>query len=285
MEPQTAPDAETDGPDHLPPPISGETLLAVTGIRGILERTPKRVTLADKDAAEMLPREIRRAVRRFLDDDGGPRKVPRAQPFDYQWALEHIQAALEPQHIEAIAESFRPEDHELASDYMAVAQRVITYLQGILPLRTAETMAKSISLDPSDTEIARFRRAFDVANDPMIVLRDMDVGTLVADQIHHLDACYPEIYGLMKARTAMGMADAMARKKSWRLSYRRDRLVQVLFGTTTWSKDLASDLQANFKLADKADQQQSGPAPAKSSSKAAANVQTKTQAVADGSAA
>lgn len=287
---QDVPEADTDqgpeGPDYVPPPISGEALLAVTGIRGILERTPKRITMADKDAAERLPREIRRSIRRFLDDEGGPRKVSRIAPFDYQWALEHIQAALEPHHVEAIAESFRPEDHEVAADYLRVAQNVIHYLQSILPIRTEETMSQSFSLDPSDTEIARFRRAYDVANDPMVILRDMEgSGALIPEQVNHLKMCYPDLHGFIQARMGTGLAEAMARhRKGWKLSYRRDRLVQILFGTTTWSKDLASDLQSNFKLADKMEGQKGGPAPAKSQSKAASNVQTKVGAIAEGPA-
>lgn len=257
--------------------------MAATGIRGVLERDPKRITMGDKDRGEMLPRDIRRAVRRFLEDEAGePKKVGRVEPFDYRWALDHLTAAQEPQHLEDIADAFRPEDHDLAGQYLIVAQRIFGYLQPLLPLRTEVTMAKTVSIDPSDTEIARFRRAYDVANDPMIVLRDMDRGTLVSDQIRHLGACYPGLYATMKVQLATGMADAMARKKSWRLSYRRDRLVQVLYGTTTWSPALAKDLQASFAATAKAQQQ--GPAPAQGTSKAASTLQTATQAIADGKA-
>lgn len=273
---------DAGGPDYVPPPISGEALMATTGVRGVLERDPNRITMGDKDRAEMLPRDIRRAVRRWLEDEGEPRPSTKAEPFDYRWALEHLTAAQEPQHLEDIAAAFRPDDHELASDYLTVAQRLFGYLQGLLPIRTEQTMAKSVSLDPSDTEIARFRRAYDVANDPMVILRDMDRGTLVSDQIRHLTACYPTIYAIMKTQLATGMADAMARKKSWHLSYRRDRLVQVLYGTTTWSPQLAKDLQASFAADAKAQQ---GPAPAQGTSKAASSLQTSTQAIADGAKA
>lgn len=258
--------------------------MAVTGVRDVLERDPKRITMGDKDRAEMLPRDIRRACRRFLEDESTEaKKSTKAEPFDYRWALDHLTSAQNPQHLEDIAAAFRPDDHDLASEYLIVAQRLFGYLQGILPIRTEETMAKAISLDPSDTEIARFRRAFDVAHDPMIVLRDMERGTLVSDQIRHLTACYPTIYAMMKVQMATGMADAMARKKSWRLSYRRDRLVQVLYGTTTWSPQLAKDLQASF--ADDAKKQQQGPAPAQGTSKTASSLQTPTQAIADGAKA
>lgn len=271
-----------EGPDYVPPLIPGETLMAVTGVRGILERDPKRVTMGDKDRAEMLPRDIRRACRAFLEDDRGPQKSSRVEPFDYQWALDHLTSAQDPQHLVDIADAFRPEDHDLASDYLEVAKRVFGYLQPLLPIRTEETMARAISLDPSDTEIARFRRAYDVANDPMVIFRDMGRSTLIADQIRHLGACYPELYKLIKSTMATGMADALARKKSWRLSYWRDRQVQVLYATTTWSAALAKDLQASFADTKQAPQ---GPAPAQGTSKAASTLQTSTQATVDGAKA
>jgi hypothetical protein len=283
MDPEAAPDTETGGPDYVPPPITGENLMAVTGVRGVLERDPKRITVRDKDAAEMLPRDIRRAVRRWLEEDGPFQRSSKVDPFDYNWALDALSESQDPQHLVDIAATFRPEDGDIAADYLIVAKRVFSYLQGLLPIRTEETMATTTNFDPSDTEIARFRRAFDVADDPMVIIRDMGRGCLVADQIRHLQALYPTIYAQYKFQMATGMADELTRKRSWRLPYARDRQVQVLYGTTTWNKALAADIQKNFATSAKAPQQ--GPNPAQSTSKAASTLQTPTQAIADGSKA
>lgn len=276
--PEAEAEADIDELEYVPPPITGEALIAVVGIRHVLEQKPKRITVSDKDQAEALPREIRRSVRRFVDD-GGPRKIPKAQKFDYGKALDQLSVAMEPKHLEAIAAMFRPEDASLAAEYMVAVQRVVKYLQDILPIRVEETMAKTINFDPSDTEIARFRRAFDVANDPMIVMRDLELGILVSDQVGHLAVLYPDGYALIKERMATGMAEAMARKKSWTLSWRRDRLVQVLFGTTTFNPKLSSELQANFK--DSAPKPE-GPPPSRAKSEAASMAQTTTQVTAEG---
>jgi hypothetical protein len=258
--------------------------MAVTGVRGVLERDPKRITVGDKDRAEMLPRDIRRAVRRWLEDDSGVfQRSTKVEPFDYGWALDALSESQDPQHLVDIADTFRPEDGDIAADYIVVAKRVFAYLQGLLPIRTEETMATTTNFDPSDTEIARFRRAFDVANDPMVIVRDMGRGCLVADQIRHLQALYPTIYAAFKLQMATGMADALTRKRSWRLSYARDRQVQVLYGTTTWNKQLAADIQQNFAKETKAPQQ--GPNPAQGTSKAASTLQTPTQAITDGAKA
>ena len=281
VEPVPEPEAEQDIDEleYVPPPITGEALMAVTGIRHVLDQRPKRITVSDKDRAEMLPREIRRSVRRFVDDDGGPKKIPKARKFDYEWALDRLTKAMEPKHLEAIAAMFRPEDASLAAEYMVAVQRVVKYLQDILPIRVEETMAKSINFDPSDTEIARFRRAFDVADDPMVVMRDLELGILVSDQVKHLAVLYPDGYALIKERMASGMAEAMARKKSWSLPWRRDRLVQVLFQTTTLDPRLASDLQANIKVAvPKPD----APPPSRAKSTAASMAQTGTQVTSEG---
>jgi hypothetical protein len=269
--------------EDVPAPLTGEAMLAATGVRRLLQARPKRITMADQDRAEMMPREIRRSCRRFVDATQGLGKLGKQDVFDYETILDEVQRSLEPEHLQAIADTFKPEDHDLAADYLVQVQRVVPYLQSIMPVNTEETLYKTFTLDPSDSEIARFRRAFDIAEDPMTALRDMERGILVPDQIKHLEACYPQTYALMKETMANEMASALARKKSWRLSYWRDRETQILFNAVTWNEQLASDCQSNFKLA--ANQpKQNPPSVATSSSKAASNLQTKTQQVADGSA-
>lgn len=279
----------TDAPIEL----TGDALLAVTGVRAILGGKPKRITVADKDKAEMLPREIRRACRRFLDDpQGKPRAVPSQKPFDYQKALDSITAVIAEEtgdpsvsqkHVEAIMNAFRGQDNELAVQYANAAKRVLLYLQSVMPVRVETMMARSYSLDPSDAEVARFRRAFDIANDPLVVLRDMEYGMLIPDQVTHLKAMYPQGHEAVKAAMEFGWGQAMARKKSWRLSYRRDRQVQILFETDTTPPGLASELQANYAAA----QSQPGPGPkpsppSKTDSKAADQMQTRVSEITEG---
>lgn len=280
----TEPPAELD--------ITYESLLAATGIHEILsDDGPGKITVADKSKAEMMPREIRRSLARFVAEDDGLKPIGKVKAFDYGWALDHITDAmapeqepgappsLKPELLEEIAAAFKPEDHDLAMSYMALCQKVIPYLQGILPVYVEKTSARTTNFDPSDTEIARFRRAFDVANDPMIVCADMEAGSLVGDQVNHLQICYPKIYENLKAQLGLAMADAMARKKSWKLPWRKERIVQLIYGTDTFSPELAKDLQANLA---KMDETKEGPPPAKSTSKIAAMVQPQTQATADG---
>lgn len=272
-------------------PVSAEALLAATGIREILSGEPGRITMGDKGRAEMLPREIRRSLARFVAEDDGPQKVGKMQKFDYGWALDHITEviavsddpaappSLRPELLEDISAGFRPEDHDLAAGYLALVQKVIPYLQAILPVSTETSSARTTNFDPSDTEIARFRRAFDVANDPMVILRDMEQGILVGDQVQHFEALYPDLFEGTKATLGLAMADALAKKKSWKLPYRKERIVQLIYGTDTMSAALQADLQASFA---KQDQTKQGPAPAKSTGKTASMFQSQTQATADG---
>jgi hypothetical protein len=269
--------------------ISPEALLGVTGIGEILSDEPRKITAGDKSAAEMMPREVRRSASRFVDEADELRPVPKAKAFDYGKMLKQLteavvmdqanQPTVKPQLLEDIAACFKPEDHDLASGYMANVQRVLLYLQPLLPLYVETTMAKAYNYDPSDTEIARFRRAYDVANDPMVICRDMELGILMADQMTHLEACCPRFTMFLKAQLGAAMADALARKKSWKLPWRKERVVQVVYGTDTFSPALAKDLQATFA---NAQQTSPGPPPSRAASKIATMVQPQTQATADG---
>jgi hypothetical protein len=107
----------------------------------------------------------------------------------------------------------------------------------------------------------------------------LELGILIGDQVRHLAALYPEGYALIKQTMATEMAEAMARKKSWQLSWRKDRLVATLFATSTFPAGLAKDLQASFK---NSGPMPSGPPPARAKSTAAGMAQTGTQATAEG---
>lgn len=293
-------------PLHTPSGISGESLLAVTGVSRVLETKPTRVTRLEKEAAERLPRDIRRACNAFLDEDSERKKIPKQPAFDYAEVLDHITTAvaeaadagdagaptddptadlgLSTQRHEALAAMFRGGDSELGMDYIQVAEKAVLYLQGILPIREEQTnvLLKPVNIDPSDTEIARFRRAWDIANDPMVILRDMEHGILVPDQVTHVAAMFPNTYAAMKDTLATQMGAALARKKSWRLSWAKNRQVEVLYQTSVFSPGLAADLQSNF--AKKPDAGQKGPPPVSNPSKAAAKVQTSVGEISDGSA-
>jgi hypothetical protein len=280
--------------------ISGESLMAVTGIQRLFVAKPSRITLTDKEAAERLPRDIGRSCRAFLEEDRGAQKIPPSKPFDYMNALDQITEAgklfPDPEaqdpddpfdkstQLEVIASMFRDGDNELALSYMDVAKRIVGYLQSILPIRTESlnvlTMPKNI--DPSDTEIARFRRAWDIAEDPMVVMRDMDRGILVSDQVKHVSAMYPDTYGTMQNTMKVELGKALGRKASLKVGWRKNQQICVLYQTASMTPALASALQANFKTQNKP---KSGPPPVSNPSKAAAKVQTSVGAITDGSAA
>lgn len=273
------------------PAISPEALLAATGIERILSGDIGKVTIADKHHAEMLPREIRRACAAFAAEDGGPQKFERLKKFDYGQALDQITAAIDdnaapgsppsvkPELLEQIADSFRPDEHDLAGGYILNVQRVIPYLFTILPIRTEQLLMRKVNYDPSDTEIARFRRAYDIANGPMVICQDMNNGSLVGDQVGHLEKIYPRFWASLKTQLGTAMADALTRKKSWKLPWRKERIVQTIYGTDIFSPELAKSLQASFIDTGKTND---GPPPAKSTSKIATMVQPQTQATAEG---
>jgi len=272
--------------------ISPEALLGATGIEGILSGDPAKITVGDKSKAEMMAREIRRSLVRFMTDLDDLRPIPKMKKFDYEKALNQITDAVvpadgsgaptvKPALMEKIAGCFRPEDHDLAAGYMSNVQRVLPHLQTLLPINVVVTSAKRVNYDPSDSEISHFRRAYDVANDPMVVCRDMELGILVADQLLHLQACYPHVYENLQRQLGAAEVDAIARKKSWKLPWRQERIVQMVLGTDTLSEALAVDLQRSFIAQDQA---KPGPAQPSASgiSKIATMVQPQTQAVADG---
>ena len=135
---------------ELPP----ETLLAVVGLPRVFAETD-RITVGDKERADMLPRDIRRACNRFVEGEPLSGKLPPRPAFDYQKCLDWLTAAIDGETgaikqevLEQLTQRFREDDSHNASVFLVDVQRVVPYLQKIVPIRTETTFAKTINVDP-----------------------------------------------------------------------------------------------------------------------------------------
>jgi hypothetical protein len=233
--------AQTD-PATIDP---GEELLGRVGISHALARSEKSIRVF-KSTPELAD-DIDAAARRFVTD---PAEAPerKVKPFDYSEALKQLSELREPNH-----EAFRYLDAHLISAYLVAVQRAVKYLAPLLPRSTVTTMTTTRNVTPSDFQIHKFRRIYDVADDVTTVFRALNDGTLVKDQAIALQVMFPTVFEALKfailreISVKVGSNFGVSTEGSpWMLPYAKDQLLQTMLLTSMDDPAAVARLQKNF---------------------------------------
>ena len=240
-------------------PIDLESLFVAVGLDRILDAKPKLHKYELQRAANLGP-EIRRRLGRFLvtPEFGPAADVPA---FDYQEALKVIPAGLTKEQTQALNEAIP--DPDMAMDLGTQARAILTWADGILPREHLEPVTNEARLGtPSPTSVADFRRAWNVARDPMIVLDDLEDGSLAEDQVAALALLYPALYADIKqAAEDVNTAQVARRGQDWEPAPQKRVLLGVLLQKDLIDPELTAAVQRVY--AQQAQQEQQAGAPAK----------------------
>lgn len=228
----------------MPSPLDVEALFVAIGLQSILDARPTLHKYQLQQAAEV-PAELRRRVLRFMASDtfAEGKDVP---PFDFTKTLEQVSAGQTPKQTHALAAAIP--DHELALDLGIQASRITTWANGIIP-RDSRPVAGggSISDEPTGHTLADFRRVWHVAADPMIVLDDLEDGSLSDDQVGTLALLYPALYMEIRQAVSDDMATMRARKgKDWEPSPTKGQLLGTLLQADPTDPDLTATMQTIY---------------------------------------
>lgn len=209
--------------------LAAEALLAVTGVTPLLERAPRPITQAAGAAARRLPKRITGLLAEFLD---GARfhepERPEPTPLDYDELVTRI---FEPEpDTAAIARLISGfEDVELAQAWLQAMRAGVVYLQSVIPRESRQTMLGLERIQPSDFDLAVFRRRWEVANDPLQAVCDLVAGPLVPDQIEALVAVYPQLYEAVQSATFQLLIERRAKDEEFTLPYSKQLVLETLF--------------------------------------------------------
>lgn len=224
--------------------LFGEQLLVVVKLLPFLERNHPKVTKAMHAEAARVPKEMRRQVRSFLDDEPAER-VPKAAAFDYLRILELLARPVEPADLEELVGSHQePTD---ALDLLVPVSRALAFLNGAAARRSRRTLTDVVYLVPSDQEVERFRRAFAAIEDPVGMLGRMRQGRLLADEVAALATVYPALYALLGTIVGEELGSAKARKGAkWNPSVAQEQQLMTLLQMSRTDPGLIADMQATF---------------------------------------
>jgi hypothetical protein len=235
--------------DEIP---RAEALLAVVGVDPFFGDGPIRITAPQRHEAERLGVTIRKQLKRFVGGTEWDRST-EMPAFKYRDALHALTGSFDPSRLADKIAKIDPEDSQ---ELLMSAGRAVEYLRNVLPKRSRPTPLGPEPVDPSDADRSAFRRAYAVCNRPLVVLEDLNEGTLARDEMRTLDAVYPGIYEAIKAALFEVLTDYKAAHPKGELAHRRSKQLSVLLlDAGAIDAPLAKVLQQNFAEADESQPQ------------------------------
>ena len=233
-------------------PLTIESLLASIGPMAIFEAKPRFDKLRLERAAAY-PSDIRKRILRFLSTS----EFVDAEDYagvDYHEILKLVSAGQTPEQAHALF-AVVP-DHELATDIGNAANGILKWANGILPREMRDTMAGPVLDEPSEQSVADFARQWEIALNPMAVLRDLAEGCLSDDQVSALSTLYPALYAEMRQGVVDAATTLAARTKGkWEPDPLKEQFIAVLRGEPIGDLEMAAAVQTIYS-------QETQPAPA-----------------------
>jgi hypothetical protein len=217
--------------------LDGECLLAVIGVDNVLNGKATLHKYQLQEAAA-LPRKIRQIMLRFLaTDDVDPAKdYPEYDYAELGKMLAHGQTPEQAASLQAAVP-----DPELAQELGVHANSIQTWGNSVFPRETRETIRGPVQEDPAPSTWSDFCRIWQVAVDPMTVMRDLAEGCLSEEQVTVAIQHWPALYAEMRQASVEGLASSKRE-----VTERKTAQLHILRQETAFDAELAAAVQASY---------------------------------------
>jgi hypothetical protein len=224
-------------------PLEVESVLAAIGVDNILRAKPTFLRRQFVEARE-LPTKMREAFDRFFVTSkfDSSEKLP---PFDYDAVLALVSAPQSPEQTDALA-TVMP-DADMAMELGLETGRVLAWANQTIPRNVRQSFMGQVTDRPDPESLAMFRTRWQVACDPMVVVRDALEGCLDADQVSTLALLYPTLYQEMRqAESDARAAAAMKNGKDWEPLPAKQHQIETLLQQVQFDPSLANAVQQTY---------------------------------------
>ena len=224
-------------------PLDAECLLASMGVENVLRGKPTLHKYQLQQAAGM-PSDIKRRMLRFLatDEYAEAEDLP---PFDYQETLKLVTGEATADHKRALLATVP--DPELATDLDNHAEAIRMWGDKNIPRSPAPSVTGLRIEDPPPAALDDFRRSWQVATDPMTVVRDLAEGCLSEDQVATVAMVWPALYAEMRQALTDAILATKARQgKNWEPSAHKTQQIHVFMQQPAADLELAQAVQAVY---------------------------------------
>ena len=185
----------------------GEAMLAVVGLRPILEKNAARIPSADWKTISKIDSECDELAKKLVS--GSLKSAPSAA-VDYEGLLDAFTEPFDTTTLDPILKEIPLALHDAISAFVGTAARAMQYLETKFPISVVKTVAGSVNLPPSDFALGMFEDLLEVIDKPLNVYGMVAIGRLTSDQALALETVYPELYSLIVASIVGEIIDAKA---------------------------------------------------------------------------
>jgi len=214
----------------------GEALVAVVGMRRVLDRSLKYITIEDREKASRLEARVDLLAAQLVN--GTLSEYEPTSPSDYDDLLANLSEPPTPTQLQTMIASLPGEDHDDAAAFLAVAGGCWKYLQASLPIVVKRSLYGAQNLPPSGVALTTFEFLLQVIDDPLCVFELMNTGALLRSQGAALKACFPSIHGaIVQAVTERMLGDetdgpiALALSALTGMPYQDPKVTQAMAAT------------------------------------------------------
>lgn len=128
-------------------------------------------------------------------------------------------------HVEKSTKDLYPVAPNISGALQRVEMQKISFLQGKAPGNT-KLAPLSAPIQPSNSELSKFFRYLDIANNPMLTLKQVATGTLVPESIETMTALYPGMLSEMRQQVMTKLASVDGEK----LPYKKKLMLSGFLG-------------------------------------------------------
>lgn len=233
-------------------PLGVELLSIVTGPLRMLTST-KPIEPREVVKAADVEGKISRAIRSWLKQEE-PSEGAEPPEREYLGTLQLLSKEV-PLETRLQTTSLLPPD--LGVQYNQQFDRTQKFLRDNIPRRSIITLTGQQMVEPSDLELSTFWRAWEAANDPRALLKDMEQGDLVSDQVAVAKQLYPSTYDAMTLAMIAAIMAEKGRDEEWEPADWQEQQIETLLQISRVSPETMMDLHARLRAADMQDRAES----------------------------
>ena len=202
-----------------------EAILVVEGLGPFLRHSKRDMTGAIAKA-ERLEETIAAKLYRFINS--AERVEPADLPaFDLEEVTTLLETKAHPDDVQKTIAAFGDQG-ELALPVGQQVARISAYLLSKLPRRTHIGLAGPVPIEPSPSELYRFRRLWAIAMDPMSIFADLLEYALSRDQAQAFADMFPATFATLWPQVQEAMTRKVGASKGWQPGRRQELLLRIL---------------------------------------------------------
>lgn len=219
-----------------------EATVAAMGIDPLLMGRP-RLTVETKEKAAGYEALIRRQMLRAISGDPEDGEVDEdEQPFDFKAVSKALVNMGSRDQIAAFNVAF-PDPTESAA-VQAIATRIMRYLYDHLPRRQRLEITGPVDVRQSDVVVNRFRRLWEVACNPLVIIKEIASGSLSRDQVRAVEDLWPGVYASMRKAVLLAISKIKSRRKGWEPTRGKDLTLRTFMQTDVIDPQLAAEIES-----------------------------------------